>query len=731
MTPARSRVLAKTLFTIFVALLVAEVALEVAARTGPRPPTSSLLGDLGFTITFALFPIVGLILALRRPENALGWLMLAMGVILAVPTEAYGVFAYSRGWSGAEWAIASTQWTWVPEIGLAGTFVLMLFPDGHLPSPRWRWVAWTVGIGIVVSSVAVLFGPGSLADNGYPQLRNPFGIEALKPFLAVAVVSIATIPLGIIAAAVSLVVRYRRGDPTERLQIRWLTAAAIVVAALYAAAMIATTAQNASWAGGGSGWISALQNLAVVSFALVPIAIGFAVLKYRLYDIDLVIRKAVVVGAIAVFFTAVYAAIVGGIGALVQTHATTQLSFVAAAVMALLFQPVLARARRIADRVVYGKRATPYEVLSEFSDRLGGTYAADDVLPRMARIVAEGVGAARADVWLLVGDRLRVAASWPSDVERSTAVALSDGALPALPHADEAFSVEQRGEILGALAVAMPANDPLDDAKRKLVSDLAGQAGLVLRNVRLTEDLRARLEDLQAAQKRLVAAQDAERRRLERNIHDGAQQQLVALSVKLRLTQSLVGPDPEKAEAMLTELQTQTTETLEDLRDLARGIYPPLLADQGLPAALEAQARKSALQIDIAPGGVGRFPQEMEAAVYFSVLEALQNVAKYAGASHAEVRLAAADGRLRFEVRDDGNGFDPSQTRYGTGLQGIADRLGALEGSLDVRSEPGLGTTVAGEIPVDTMPGTERGDAADVGTPATNGDLTRKPEAVG
>ncbi|MFL5768288.1 MAG: hypothetical protein ACJ758_10660, partial [Actinomycetota bacterium] len=267
MTPERSRLLAKSLFAVFAVFLLAEIGLLVAARTGPRPPSSSLLGDLGFTITFALFPAVGLILALRRPENTLGWLMLGMGVILAIPTEAYGVLAYSRGWAGAEWAIASTQWTWVPEIGIAGTFVLLLFPDGHLPSPRWRWVAWTVGIGIVVSSLAVLFGPGSLADNGYPELRNPFGIEALKPFLAVAVISIATIPLGIIAAAVSLVVRYRRGDPTERLQIRWLAAAAITVATLYAAAMIATTTQNASWAGGGEGWISVLQNLAVVSFA--------------------------------------------------------------------------------------------------------------------------------------------------------------------------------------------------------------------------------------------------------------------------------------------------------------------------------------------------------------------------------------------------------------------------------------------------------------------------------
>src|SRR4051794_3640322 len=695
----RHALLAKTLFAISLVSLALGVTFQILAIVSPDGPEGSLVSGLAFVISFTLFPIVGLILALRRPSNALGWLMLAIGVFVAEPVSSYGTYALANGSAGGAWAVAATSWTWVPVIGLAGTFVLMLFPDGHLPSTRWRWLAWTVGVSMVVGSLGVLLGPGTLADDGYPKLQNPFGLDAIRPLFSVAVIAVTVIPLGIVAAAVSLVVRYRRGDPTERLQIRWLAAAGIVVAVLYAAAMIATTATGSNWSGDG-GWVGLIQNVAVVSFGLLPVAIGFAVLRYRLYDIDVVIRKAVVVGAIAVFFSAIYVLIVGGVGALVQSHATTQLSFIAAAVVALLFQPVLVRARRIADRVVYGKRATPYEVLSEFSDRLGGTYSADDVLPRMARIVAEGVAAMRADVWLRVGDRLRVAASWPSDAERSDAVELANGELPALPNVDEAFPVEQRGELLGALAVAMPANDPLDDAKRKLVSDLAGQAGLVLRNVRLTEDLPARLEDLKAAQKRLVAAQDAERRRLERNIHDGAQQQLVALSVKLRLAQSLVAKDPEKAEGMLTELQTQTTETLEDLRDLARGIYPPLLADKGLPAALEAQARKSVLPVDISPDGVGRYPQEVEAAVYFSVLEALQNVAKYANATHAGVRLSAAEGRLRFEVQDDGSGFDPTETGYGTGLQGIADRLGALEGALDVSSVPGRGTTVAGDIPV-------------------------------
>jgi signal transduction histidine kinase len=240
----------------------------------------------------------------------------------------------------------------------------------------------------------------------------------------------------------------------------------------------------------------------------------------------------------------------------------------------------------------------------------------------------------------------------------------------------------------------MPANDPMDPAKEKLVEDLAAQAGLVLRNVRLIEDLRA-------SRQRLVAAQDEERRRLERNIHDGAQQQLVALAVKARLARTLTERDPAKAGEMLSQMESEMQQALEDLRDLARGIYPPLLADKGLAAALDSQARKATIPVEVVPDGVGRYPQTVEAAVYFSVLEALQNVAKYANASRAEVRLGQSADVLTFEVRDDGAGFDPSSTGYGTGLQGIADRLAALNGTLRVTSTVGSGTTVSGAIPLD------------------------------
>ncbi len=329
-----------------------------------------------------------------------------------------------------------------------------------------------------------------------------------------------------------------------------------------------------------AGWLPFVQNLVIGTFALIPIAIGIAVLRYRLYEIDVVVRKAVIVAAMTALFTVVYVAIVGGVGAAVGASSTPALSFAAAAVVALLFQPALVRARRFADRVVYGKRATPYEVLSAFSERVAETYADEDVLPRMAHVLADAVGADRADVWLRIGEQLTVSASWPTDAVPHPSLRMSGDDLPSLP-SDASFPVEHQGELLGALTVEMPANDPLDPARSKLVDDLASQAGLVLRNVRLTEDLRARFDDLKAAQKRLVAAQDQERRRLERNIHDGAQQQLVALAVKLRLAEGLVAKDPGQAETMLQELRTETQDALEDLRDLARGIYPPLVGGQG------------------------------------------------------------------------------------------------------------------------------------------------------
>jgi signal transduction histidine kinase len=378
------------------------------------------------------------------------------------------------------------------------------------------------------------------------------------------------------------------------------------------------------------------------------------------------------------------------------------------------------RAGRLANRVVYGRRATPYQVLSDFAQRIGVTYAAEDVLPQMAQIVAAGTGAERVVVWLRADDELRPGASSdgrtaaPPPVDAPPAGALPAGAPPAgalpadrlprdrlpvdgeamppMPGVDLSVPVLHQGELLGAISVQMPKDEPLRPAGEQLVADVASQAGLVLSNAALVGDLRA-------SRQRLVTAQDEARRRLERNIHDGAQQDLVALGIKIRLAGLTVDEDPAEAKEMLGELQADASGALENLRDLARGIYPPLLADLGLAAALNAQADKSPLPVTVDADGIGRFGQDTEAAVYFCCLEALQNIAKYAKASSARICLRAQNGTLRFTVSDDGAGYDARHTPLGSGQRNMADRLAALGGRLEVRSAPGQGTTITALLP--------------------------------
>jgi signal transduction histidine kinase len=421
-------------------------------------------------------------------------------------------------------------------------------------------------------------------------------------------------------------------------------------------------------------WIT----LALVLTLGIPAAYLVAIFKHGLWNLDVVIKKALVAFVLTLLLGALGLLVVGALSFF--AFGATAGVFVGL-LAGVLAWPVVRYARSLARRIVFGRRADPYEVLTEFSGRVGETYATDDVLPRMARLLAEGTGASRARVLLMVGFELSEGARWPAD-------APGGGDELVVPVVD-------RGEELGALAANMPANDPLNPAKDKLVRDLASQAGLVLRNARLIEELRA-------SRRRIVSAQDERARKLERDLHDGAQQQLVALGVKMRLLEPLVERDPAKALELVGQLQTDTTDALNTLRDLARGIYPPILADRGLSAALEAQGRKGVVPVRIEPDGVGRYPQEVESAVYYCVLEALQNVGKYAQASEVTVRLQEMNGNLVFEVRDDGVGFDTGATRDGTGLRGMADRLEAVGGELELTSAPGGGTTIGGHVPVGT-----------------------------
>ncbi len=662
-------------------------------------------GSWILTLSFILFPIVGYLLAIKRPDNAVSWLTLGVGAAVGLSSflGAYSSYAIHGSLDGSrigDIAQALDQPMWVPIVVLPVTFLLLLFPEGHLPSPRWRWFAWVVGAGMVFVFFAILFTPGPLTDSPFPDLQNPLGIEGLRSFLSIATVSIIILPIGVIGSLASLVLRFRRSTGIERLQLRWLVTAAAAVGILYALALVLSF--NSTWATSDTpGWLAVLQTVAIASFGLIPIAIGISVLRYHLFDIDLVINRALLLGAMAIFITAVYVAIVVGVGALVGSQASPVLSAAAAGVVALAFQPARRRAQRLADRLVYGQRATPYEVLSEFSERIGHSYANDELLPRMARALGEGTGASRVDLWVRMGDELRADAVWPSDAERPAPLVASEHAEGSVTPTSMLEPIRHQGEFLGALSFEKRPGETITPTEEKLVRDLAGQAGLVMRNVVLADQLMHTIAELRASRQRLVNAQDEGRRRIERNLHDGAQQQIVALTIKLRLLSQIVDGDAHRAISMVADLQADANDALEQLRDLARGIYPPLLADQGLAAALQAQAKKASVPTVVRSDSIDRYPQDAEAAVYFCVLEALTNTAKYAEATNAEVAVSQMNGELRFEVIDDGSGFDAEAMTYGTGLQGMADRLDAIGGTLRVTSVPGRGTTVEGRIPLD------------------------------
>jgi signal transduction histidine kinase len=655
--------------------------------------------EIPFLLAFVLFPVVGALILARQPGNRIGGLYLLMGVGISLTSLGDGYAIAVPPLPGREWLAWLAQWAVV--IGLGGLpFVLLLFPDGHLPSRRWRAVGWLAGLGALSLVLGNMLTP-NLVD--FPGVANPVGIEAIVGTpLEEGGIGWVLFVVAIPASAAAMVVRFRRARGVERIQLKWLAASAATVGAAYVFLAVAY-----------EGTLSEIAAFVFfVSVLGVPVATGIAILKHRLFDIDVVINRALVYGALAGFIGIVYVALVVGVGEVLELP-SVGLQIAATAIVAVAFHPLRERLQRVANRLVFGRRASPYEVLSGFSDRVAETYATEDVLPRMARIIGEGTAAARAEVWLRVGNDLVRAGTWPAgDAGPETAARdrhpLANGELPAMD-ADRSVPVRHRHELLGAVAVSKRPGESLSPAETKLLDDLAHQAGLVLRNVRLTTELRARLEELSSrteqlreSRQRIVETQDAERRRLERNIHDGAQQHLVALAVKLRLARTMATRDPDRARAFVSEARGQTSRALETLRDLAGGIYPPTLTELGVAAALTEQTEGLGIAIEVLDRGMGdgRLPGEVEAAVYFSALEALQNAAKHAGATRVVVRLERDDQDLAFSVTDDGRGFDPAIARRGSGLQNLADRLEALGGTFEIEAAPGSGATIRGRIPV-------------------------------
>ncbi len=574
------------------------------------------------------------------------------------------------------------SWAWIPAFLLVLTVGLLLFPDGRPPSPQWRWLGW-------YSVTAIAVAMGGLAFLARPS--STVVIDSLEGTAGrVSEVALIMATVGALASAVSLIVRYRRSSSVARRQIRWiawggsfLVATLAVVTVLEGAVSESGTSLTSLIALGGEG-------LLILSFAV-------AITKYRLYDIDVVISKTVTYVSLAVVVTALYTAPVLGFLFIFGDSGPLggDLGFVlpltATALVAVAFEPIRSRLQRWANRLVYGQRAAPHEVLSRLTAQLFDTSAGGGLVG-LAHLLREGTGAERAVVWLRVGERLRAEAVSPVDTMPSHADIRSGDDLPS-SELELSVPVLHGGELLGALGITKPRAHPVDPADQDLLADVAAGAGLLLRNLRLNAELTERALQLQASRRRLVAAHDAARHRLERDLHDGAQQQVVALKVKLGLARTIAEKEgADDLAARVTDLADQTQVAVDTMRIVARGIYPPLLEAEGLGTALAAAHRTVTLPIQVDSRDLPRYSRQVEETVYFCVVAAVGR-AEMAGATSAQVDVQGDDVLLTVNVSYD-SADDHSD------LAALNDRVDAFGGTVTTASS-GKGTTLTVRLPVE------------------------------
>ena len=438
------------------------------------------------------------------------------------------------------------------------------------------------------------------------------------------------------------------------------------------------------------------------------------------------------VAGFSLVVAAVYVVIVLGLGKAPGDAGDREilgLSMLAAAVAAVGYLPSRDRLLASATRFVYGAREAPDEVLRTFGSRMTRAVAMDELLLQLAESLRKTMGLTRAEVYTGGGEVLERTVSVPDAPRRSilvsererpvvTRAGVSGSAwasvwLPALVDGRERSQlrvapISHGGELLGLIVVERPADaDGFSEEDDRVLTELARQAGLAFHNVQLDaalqttlDELRKQADELRESRARIVATADAERRRVERDLHDGAQQHLVALAVNLRLARDIIADDPGAGTEMLAQMAEDVQVTIRELRELAHGIYPPLLADAGLPEALRAAAGRCAIPVGVSADGIGRYSQGVETAVYFCCLEAMQNAAKHAPGATAQVRIREESGGLLFSVSDDGPGFDPAKARSGHGFVNMADRLGAIGGTVRWESQPGHGSAISGSVPV-------------------------------
>jgi signal transduction histidine kinase len=686
-------------FTALIALgaasLVAAGAFVFAAseRFGLIDPLSWLA--VGILPIYA----TGVFAYLKAPDHPTTRRLLVTGSLYAfsmVP-EFLLLFLHGRQWVDP-WIAVAAKLT-VLESGLvaavAGTAMIALFPDGRYERRFERRILRGLWVLLVLPPLAVLSAPRMSYTQWHAlgDFYNPFALGILAP-LGDEVAGLATWSwLAFISGPALLVARYRRASPERRLQIKWLLLWGLVLA-VYSATdlllrlmgVVPDLLSDAAW-----------SYLAFPLFILAPAALLIGLFRHRLIDIDLVVRRSLVYGALWLLIALAYAGAAAALGLAAGSRLPLGLAVLLTIAATMVFQPARRRLERLADRWIFGERMTGYELLSRFGAAMEHTMDLGGLLPRLAETVRRGLGLRWARVILSLD---------PLSAPGGRAASGIDPEAEASP--ELVIPLSHRGEMLGTIECGPKTEGAFSEQDRELLEDVARQAAMGIRNVRLAAELSARLAEIEAqaaelaaSRARIVQAQDAERRRIEQNIHDGVQQEIVALMARARLARNQLARDPALAAATLAQLQAEAGQVLEGIRELAQGIHPTVLSDRGLVAAVEDRAQRMPIDVRVTvepPLRARRFPAEIEAAAYFVVSEGLANVLKHARAGRAEITLSSPNGRLLVEIADDGAGFEPVRPP-GSGLSNLADRVAALSGELVVDSRPGAGTRLAASLP--------------------------------
>lgn len=569
---------------------------------------------------------------------------------------------------------------WIPSFLLPLTVGLLLFPNGQLPSPRWHWA-----LRFQVATLGLAFLLASAANSPWSTRPIPTPGGWLGNLAEVFInLALASALLGI----ASLVVRYRSGEATIRHQIRWIAfGGALLLAGEVLKRMI--------WGGLAGSTDPTLENVInLVPLVLLIASFWIAVARYRLYEIDVLISKSVTYLGLGAVITGLYVLVVVGpllvIGASDEGGPGLMLPIVATGAVAIVFEPVRTRMQHLANRLVYGERATPHEVLSQVTNQLADSTPGAGT-EALARLLADGTGADEAVVWLYSGEVFTPDGVWRDEGAESTPPA----SVAELPNDDVTMShlVVHQDEVFGGVTIVKPRVDPVTPADAELVTDVAAGSGLLLRNIRLNRELVERASEVRESRRRLIEAQDRERHRLERDLHDGAQQRVVALKVKLGIARTIAGREGADAIAERLEgLSNSVQSAVDDLRAVAHGIYPPLLESEGLEAALRSTERTSTITIDLNAEDLERYGRSIEQTAYFCVTETLER-AHMSGAKSARVEVARRNGDLVTAI-------DVPHLETALDLGSVADRIDAAGGTLRFGDFPSNGRSIVASLPI-------------------------------